>query len=192
MIYNALNTTIAKLNEFIKSRFNIREDQLELCNLLEQDGNLAAQDSSKIIATLVNVERETAMGVTPSFGINQNNKHIVSNPPVNLNMYVLFTTLSGGKNYPEAIKFLSSVIEFFQGTLALTHQNAPSLHKDIEKISFEMVNLDFHALSQLWGSLGAKYMPSVLYKLRMVSIDQKLIKTEVETTSSPEPSLYTS
>lgn len=187
MIYHALNITVAKLNEYIKLKFNLREDQLALCNLIDQDGSLAPQDSTKLIASLVNIERETAMGVIPNISSTQNRKHTMTNAPVNLNIYMLITTISGGKNYPEALKFLSAVIEFFQINLVLNSKNTPQLNNNIDKLSYEIINLDFNQLNQLWGSIGGKYMPSVLYKMRMISIDQQQIKHESESTLSPEP-----
>lgn len=191
MIYHALNITVAKLNEYIKLKFNLREDQLALSNLIEQDGSLAPMDSTKLIATLVNIERETAMGMLPNISGNQNGKHTMTNVPVNLNIYMLITTISGGKSYPEALKFLSAVIEFFQVNLVLNSKNTPQLNNNIGKLTFEMVNLDFNQTNQLWGCIGGKYMPSVLYKIRMVSIDQHQIKHESESTLNPEPTLHT-
>jgi hypothetical protein len=32
--------------------------------------------------------------------------------------------------------------------------------------------------SNLWSTLGAKYMPSVLYKVRVVTIDQQMLAPE--------------
>jgi len=52
-----------------------------------------------------------------------------------------------------------------------TPSNTPSLDPKIEKLSVEMVNLSTEKLNNLWATLGAKYIPSVLYKLRMLSFD---------------------
>jgi hypothetical protein len=37
--------------------------------------------------------------------------------------------------------------------------------------SIEMVNLSTDKLNNLWATLGAKYMPSVLYQLRLLTFD---------------------
>jgi hypothetical protein len=42
-----------------------------------------------------------------------------------------------------------------------------------------MYNLSFQEQNNLWGSMGAKYVPSVLYKVRMVTIDEGSIVLEV-------------
>ena len=34
-----------------------------------------------------------------------------------------------------------------------------------------MVNMSTEKLNNLWATLGAKYIPSVLYKLRMLTFD---------------------
>jgi len=67
----------------------------------------------------------------------------------------------------------------------LDHSNTPQLSPKIEKLTFEIVNLDMQSLNQLWGTIGGKYMPSILYKVRMLSFDQKYIKAELHSVSQP-------
>ena len=57
----------------------------------------------------------------------------------------------------------------------MNHQNAPDLVDPVEKLVFEMVNLNIQELSQIWGVHGGKYLPSVLYKTRMVTISEDII-----------------
>ena len=40
----------------------------------------------------------------------------------------------------------------------------------LEKLVFEMVNMNFEELNNLWGVLGGAYFPSVVYKVRMVKV----------------------
>ncbi len=56
----------------------------------------------------------------------------------------------------------------------------PSLDPGIEKLVFELYNLSFEQLNQVWGMLGGKYYPSVLYKMRVISIDEMSIEAEGE------------
>jgi len=51
------------------------------------------------------------------------------------------------------------------------------------------MNLDIQALSNLWSALGCKYMPSVVYKVRMLSIDSQEIKGEVSKVAQTENEL---
>ena len=72
----------------------------------------------------------------------------------------------------EALKFLSAAISFFQHKKVFTPVDTPSLDSSIDKVIFEIVNLDYKDLSSVFGTLGAKYMPSVMYKMRMVTIEE--------------------
>ena len=57
-----------------------------------------------------------------------------------------------------------------------THSNTPALDNKIDKLSFEMMDLSMDALSNLWSSLGAKCMPSVVYKMRMLTFDDTFVR----------------
>lgn len=185
MIYSALNIIVSKTNDYLKMKFSSADNYLELSNLLEQDGSLAVVDTNKVIATLVNIERETAQGINHQMQAQGNGRHTLMNPPVFINLYILFTSVYTGKNYTEGLKFISSIVEYFQGVLVLDHSNTPQLSPKIEKLTFEIVNLDMQNLNQLWGTIGGKYMPSILYKVRMLSFDQKYIKAELHSVSQP-------
>ena len=185
MIYSALDTVVSKINDFLRLKYSNQDNQLELCNLLDQDGSLALSESNIVIATLVNIERENVVGINRKVEVGNNGKHIVTNPPVYINLYLLFTSVYTRKKYAEGLKKLSSIIEYLQGNSVVNHSNTPQLNKQIHKLVFEMYNLDMNNLSQLWGAIGAKYMPSVLYKLRMLPIDQEYIKAELPSISQP-------
>lgn len=185
MIYSALNTIALKINEYLKLKFTSNGEHLEICNLLEQDGALATTDTNKVIASVINLQRETSMGISPKMEFNNNGRYTQGKAPVFMNIYVLFTSIYTGKNYPEGLKFLSSIIEFIQGNSTLDHQNTPQLSSKIEKLSFELVSLDMNELSQMWGAIGGKCMPSVLYKVRMLTFDQGIIQAEIQSVENP-------
>jgi len=189
MIYNALNVVATKINDYLKLKFSSNGNYLELSNLLDQDGSLATIDTNKIIATLVNIERETVLGINHQMRKNNNGMHTSMNPPVFINLYLMFTSVYTGKNYMEGLKFISSIIEYLQSVLVFDHSNTPQLNPKIDKLTFEIVNLDMQNLSQLWGAIGGKYMPSVLYKIRMLSLDLEYIKSELVSVSQPNSNL---
>ena len=50
--------------------------------------------------------------------------------------------------------------------------NSPDMNgKGIERLSIDMESLSVDAVSQLWGVLGGRYLPSVVYRIRTVAID---------------------
>ena len=59
----------------------------------------------------------------------------------------------------------------------------------IEKLIVEMISLTFEQQNHMWGTLGAKYLPSVLYKVRMLVVQRSAeapasLVSEVQTNQS--------
>lgn len=50
------------------------------------------------------------------------------------------------------------------------------MDKKLEKLSIEIVDMSMDALSNLWSLLGANYMPSVLYKIRILHFDESVVR----------------
>ena len=46
----------------------------------------------------------------------------------------------------------------------------------IGKLIFELESLGADKLNNIWTTLGAKYMPSVVYKVRMLTFDDSIIR----------------
>lgn len=176
MIYEALKCLAVELNEYLKNKHMLASDSEEkvlLSGIIDQAGQVAIKDENKIILTLVNVEDEP---VSKSYSLTNNRTGANIANPVSVNLYILFSAYFSTANYEEALKFLALIISFLQEKSVFTSTNTPSLDANIEKISVEMVNMSTEKLNNLWATLGAKYMPSVLYKLRMLSFSSASLK----------------
>ncbi|MEO1049690.1 MAG: DUF4255 domain-containing protein [Bacteroidota bacterium] len=175
-----------ELNTFIKTRLELNEDKVVISNFMNQDGTLALQEENKIVVSMINLEQETVVNTASVRALNTQVAY--ANPPLYLNVYLLFSAFFGGSNYTEALKFLSLVIRFFQGKHAYDHQNSPAMPDNIEKLIFKMVTLDYQELSHMWGMLGSKYMPSAIYQMRMITIDDQLITDTLPAVSGSDTS----
>jgi len=118
--------------------------------------------------SLYNISRETIVSTytptkagTDSFAVVQ--------PPVYVNLYLMFMANFSAKNYSDGLAAISYVISFFQQNPWFNQANAPDLDPEIDKISMEMANLDPVDINYVMSTLGTKYMPSVFYKLRLLS-----------------------
>ena len=60
--------------------------------------------------------------------------------------------------------------------LARVSQNAPRLPRELEKLSFQWVDMDLQAINNLWSVLGSHYLPSVVYKARLLTIQDAWIQ----------------
>ena len=138
---------------------------------------------------LVNIEKDTTPYRQPNHGNPVADRQSISSPPLFFNLFLMVAGNFSGNNYPEALKFISHTISFFQSQSLFNHQNTPDLDARINQLTLEIENLDYHALSNLWGMLSGKYLPSVLYKVRLVAFDTGDIKQQVTTIKAPQPSL---
>ena len=71
--------------------------------------------------------------------------------------------------YKKGLYWLSLAITFFQQHPFFSSDQV-QMPNGINKLSFELVNLDIDNMSRFWGALGARYQPSVIYKMRMLKI----------------------
>jgi len=173
MIHNVLAAVVDSVNEFLRSELNIQEDMVVLTNPVDMKGNLNSQMDNKICFFLQNIEEERVI----KNGSYQ--AYAGMNPPMHFNMYVMFVANFPDPNYIESLRYISLLIEFFQGNYVFENSNLSSLSSNVSKISFEYVNLDFKDLSNVWGLAGLKYMPSVIYKIKLLTFTSFLIKEDV-------------
>ncbi len=146
------------------------------CNIAETAQGNADTAKGTIVMSLVNIEEdrvykvnETRFRPASSIGLS------LQKPPVYLNLSILFASHfeNDTLKYQAGLKMLSLVIQFFQHQNVFTPQNSPSLSSvNIEELIFELRTLSFQDLNNLWGVLGSRYMPSVLYKVRMLVINE--------------------
>lgn len=133
--------------------------------------------ANRIVITLIKTEEEFAMKNRPAHRRNPvtNNIEYV-NPPVFLNLYLLITPNTN--DYGVALTFLSRVISYFQFQRVFNENNATLPPGNgspfpIQHFSFNlsMLSPSFEQLNHLWGIMGGKLMPSVLYKLQLQEIE---------------------
>jgi hypothetical protein len=60
------------------------------------------------------------------------------------------------------------VLRFFQAHSIFTPAGYPALDPSIEKLSVELVTYGPEQLNQLWAYIGTKYLPSAVYRVRML------------------------
>ncbi|MBL7818451.1 MAG: DUF4255 domain-containing protein [Saprospiraceae bacterium] len=173
--------------------------QKELNNYLKTSvvlDNIAFIDSTdnserlrdNVIITLVNTEEESTMKNGLYYHRNAIGGIDYENPPIFLNIYIVLAV-----NFPTnygtvALKHLSNIVKFFQGknTFYFSDEegNEAQMTLDLYTMTFEQIN-------HLWGSLGGKQIPFVMYKVRLLRLtDHRRLATgsiiiEIEGSVSP-------
>ncbi len=143
--------------------------------------------TDNIVITLVNIEEESTLKNQPALKRPFINNAIYENPPVYLNLYVLFTCNYSGNDYILALKRLSFVIRFLQSKNVFSSSSSVSggsINLDEDdlvdlKFTMELYTLTFEQINHLWGSLGGRQMPFAMYKLRLVAITERALVREV-------------
>ncbi|MEM8527468.1 MAG: DUF4255 domain-containing protein [Bacteroidota bacterium] len=160
-------------------------------------GNISLAESEPdrlkngVVISLVNIEEERTLKNKLSYArspITGNLEYF--NPPVNLNLYLLFTGLNKEGQYEIGLELLSLVLRFFQGRTIFTLNNSvntsPTEELSSLRLLFSLYTMTFEQLNHLWGSLGGKQLPHVLYRVWLVEErDQRPIQsgeviTEIE------------
>lgn len=179
MISKALTFIADFLNHEIKMAYGIDEDRVMISSLINPDGSVTENIENKIIISVINLEHETTVNSPGSYVGGGNNNFGKVSPPVYLNLYLLISANYDSGNYVEALKMLSSVIGVFQANTYFTQQKNPDMPRPLEKLTFEIFNLPINELSHIWSGIGAKYVPSIIYKVRTITIKEDLISKEV-------------
>ncbi len=192
---------IDKLVEYIIAAINLDFDDPTIVTEPQVvPGNIAFidafQESSanstndKLIASVVNIAQEGTLRNIPFRKPSTNEDGIPitreRSPEVWLNVYLLFG--ANRTDYISALNYISRVIGFFQRKHAFTTAELQDAVGDsivvelpnVDKIIFDIYSMSFEELSQLWGIIGGKYIPSVLYKVRLA-----LIQEAVDSTARP-------
>lgn len=189
MIHAAVSHIAGQLNQFLRRTCGVSEDMVVITNLVEQDGNVSVQASDKLVMFLVNIEKDTTPYI-PADVRGAGHDHSERRPvPLFLNLYLMVACSFSGNNYPEGLKFISHTISFFQRQSTFDHQNSPDLDPGIQQLVLEIQNMDFQALSHLWGVLSGKYLPSVLYKVRLMTFDSEDIQARIPAVTTQQPEI---
>ncbi len=133
--------------------------------LAADDGKWAVDEGSIGLA-LVNVEEERVMRAQVPERVFLNGNHVVLEPQLKLNLQLVFAARHS--TYGHALRYLSYVLKFFQAHPSFTPDEFPALDRDIEKLNVELVSYGPEQLNQLWAYIGTKYLPSAVYRVRMV------------------------
>ena len=172
MIDRALGFVVESLNGFLEDRHISDEPIAELSGLTTMEGDPPKDINNKIVVTLLNIERESAAVSSAPMPLRQSAEggYVRTPQDLALNIYIMVSA-SFDDRYRDGLRVLSGALGFFQSNPVITSSTHPNLPKGIRQLAFKMVNLDLQTLGHVWGVLGGRYMPSALYKVRLVTID---------------------
>jgi hypothetical protein len=188
MIDTTLYFLTQEINAYLKLKNNTpNEDKILLSSIASESGLVIPNKSLGL--SLINIEEERTYKEQRTSYLNENGQSQYYNPELRLNLYILITANFQDKlvedpsdNYKEGLKQLSYVISFFQAKNVFSSENSPllaSIDPNIQKIVVELYSYSFEQLYNFWSVVGTKYLPSVLYKIRMLRFQGKEVNVEL-------------
>jgi len=182
MIDRAISQIAAQLNEYLRGLLGTSEELVVVSNLLGPDGSPAPNVNNRVILFLTSIDKDTVTQRLPEGRATA----FSGSQPLFLNIYLMVAANFTGANYPEALKFLSLVIGHFHRQPVIDHANSPDLDQGIDKLVLDIENTSPQAMSNIWGVLGGRYLPSVLYRVRMVAVGGGDVRARVSPIMAPE------
>jgi hypothetical protein len=178
MIYEALQIISEQLDSYLSTEGLSGLVVLENIALLETSSDNAEKLTNRVVLTLLNLEEETTLKNTPSFKI-KDGKTEYKNPPVHLNIYLLIS--ANCDTYDKSLRCISKTIQFFQGKKVFTASNTVYNRTNVAfdvldyfKFILELYTLSLEELNYVWGTLGGRQLPSVIYKIQLLQIEQDI------------------
>jgi hypothetical protein len=174
MINDALQIIVAMINDYIGvAPPEVTMGSISLIDAFQDTSSQSLND--KVIASVVNIEQEATLRNLPFrktiAGEDGAPRTLEQSPEICLNIYVLFGANKPPQHYDQALLRISQIIGFFQKKNVFVPADTPALSSaGIEKLIFDLHTLRFEELNNLWSINGGKYIPSVLYKMRMIII----------------------
>jgi hypothetical protein len=173
MIDIAVARTVAELNAYFNLRASWGASVVAAASLFDREGKPTEAARNKLVTLLVNVERDPVYRPTQTLYQRDDGTAAVSRPELKLNLYLLF--VANHELYDQALKMLSLATTFFQA------RNVFDLTANGERsrLVFELVSMTFEQQNHLWGAIGGKYMPSLLFKAGLLNVRDAVIEAEV-------------
>ncbi len=182
MIRTSLEFVRAALDAYLVERENDTSyppGSVDLKSIVLPNGTIDITDTSHVTVMLVGLDEERREGKRPQYVPTDDKQLVKLNPPVEIDLCVLF--VASNKDYPTALRDLSDVIAYFQANPVFDATKYPSLNASVDlpekkpwqlitRLSFTLQSLTFEQQNNLWAMLGSKYIPSVVYRVKMLTV----------------------
>ena len=165
-------TTLTTIKNYLKQKFGQQKHSLgwevEL-GPIEKEG----QAEKALFITLVRTEEETSVK-QPTAQLRMNDegkKRFYANPDVCVNLYILISSYA---DYGLALQQINDTIYYLNSI----YPDDVSISEEMRKLSIELQSPSAEQWNSMWQTLGGKVVPSILYKVRMITI--KAISSDKE------------
>lgn len=163
-----INTALTEIKKLLS--FKLGKKTNVTVDTLSKDGQ---ESENGVLVTLIHIEEERLAKVQDPYYLDEKNCIKKRNPEIRLNLYVLISTHA--QSYDEALKLISKVIGVFQA------QNVIEVNTNgVDDLMIDLYPLTFEQNNSLWQTSGAKLMPSVMYKVRLLAVQTVEMPEDVD------------
>ncbi len=184
MIHSSLKFITEQLNGYLQLKTDEFDADRIFLTSVATEGNGVVIPESSLGLSLINIEEERVFKDQKTTVTNKDGVVQHLNPEIRLNLYILISanfqnsSSENSDDYVEGLKQLSYVISFFQAKNVFTPDNSPSMvsfDPGLRKLIFELYSYSFEQMYNFWTVVGTKYLPSVLYKIRLIKFQEEAI-----------------
>ena len=162
-----ISTVFEHIRAYLEAALGDGVESVKIDSLSKSDSQ---PSEGGLVMTLLNVAEEAS--VTPQVPEFKSRKQLKT-PDLLLNLDILFS--SQANDYSTALHDISLLLREFQKTKVIKDEAGNEYRISLSPLSLDQ-NLN------IWQSLGCKMMPSVVYKIRMLTIHSEEVDETVKIT----------
>lgn len=166
MIDQALKFLSDEANGFMSRRLGLALGKLDVGPLVDVTTGALALAGDTTRMSLFQIEEERVLREQLPQRQIVGGREITLPPPLKVNLIVVVT--GRFQKYDEALRRLACLLTFFQAHPVFTPSDYPGMPAGIERLSVELLNYGPDQLNQLWTCIGTKHMPAMVYRVRML------------------------
>jgi len=171
------------LRAYLNKEMNLRLGSLasyESIKLAPVNKDTVADD--KVYLSLINIEEEKVLKNQNYYRrVNPDDDFLsVVNPEIKLNLYILLSAQFKAINYVEALKQISYVITIFQGKNVFNQSDLTGDAKVLETLIVDLYSQTIEQNNGLWQAMGSNPVPAVLYKVRLLLLQDNKTLDQVQ------------
>ncbi len=170
MLDAVLKFVVDELNSYLHAKTGLNDKIVVLGPVVDDAGKYALAKNT-VSLTLTNIEQETAIKRQLPQATFSQGKTLSFAPELHLNLHIMLAARF--VLYDQALKYLSHILNFLQANAVFTPDKYPALDENVVRLSVELQSLNYDQLNQVWAYIGGKHLPSVYYKIRMLSLQDK-------------------
>ena len=186
MIEQALQFTKRVFNQYLVNKFGLEEEAVVINRIVDESGGKPVENTNKVVISLIHLDQETNQQFYNKGKKTINGNYVAAQASQRYNLYILI--VPSYEDYQEGLKFLNASIQFFQANALLDAEKSSEIPDGILRLDFQLEKGDgYMQMQNLWTALGAKFQPSIIYKMKLITIDADQIEgfqTKVSTSKT--------